>query len=133
MMIKNHKQIDAAAQNLIQQEAQNLVDEVTGVTAVVIATIDGFSVASVTRGELDASRVAALASSISAIGQVASDEAKLGESRSVMVDTSTGFVCVYTVKLNKVDLVLTIITNAEALMAQVNYRARAVTQRISKI
>jgi uncharacterized protein len=132
-MINSHKKIDTLSQNFMQQEAQSLVDEVTGVTAVVIATIDGFSVASVTRGELDASRISALASSIAAIGQVASDEAKLGSSRSVMVDTSTGLVSVYNIKVNKLDLVLTIITNADALMAQVNYRARAVMQRISKI
>lgn len=52
------------------QEARSILDNFAGVMAVVIATTDGFDVASaVTRG-IDPVRVAAMASSISAIGSV---------------------------------------------------------------
>ena len=53
-----------------------------GVNTVVVATVDGFDVASALRtGE--AARVAAMASSISAISAVVSQEARLGRNKSV--------------------------------------------------
>ena len=61
--------LSPTAKVIAAREAQNFLDEVNGVTAVVIATVDGFDVASAMRAG-DAARVAAMASSISAISSV---------------------------------------------------------------
>lgn len=108
----------------VQEEAQAIASEVTGVRAVVVATEDGFDVAAVMRADLDAERVAALASSIAAIGQVVSAEARLGRSRSITVDTDEGFASIYNVPRSAGPaLVLNVIAGADALLGQVHYRA----------
>ncbi len=73
------------------REAQRLLEEVSGVVAVVVATVDGFDVGSAMK-QGDPERVAAMASSIFAISAVVSQEASLGLSRSVTIDTDKGLV-----------------------------------------
>lgn len=63
-----------SAKVIATREAEKMLSEVDGVTAVVIATLDGFDVASAMRHG-DPARVAAMASSISAISSVVSQEA----------------------------------------------------------
>jgi uncharacterized protein len=131
--LENSQQIQPEEVNFIQIELQNLMHSVVGVTSVVMATADGFAVAHAATDEVDSARIAALSSSISAIGQVAADEAKLGASNSIIVDTKTGCVAVYSVQLRGIQLVLMIIANSEALIAQLNYRANALSKQLAKI
>ena len=82
--------LSPTAKVIAGREAENFLNDVNGVTAVVIATVDGFDVASAMRAG-DAARVAAMASSISAISSVVSQEANLGRNKSVTIDTESGF------------------------------------------
>jgi len=84
-----------ALRALARSEAEAIAQEVTGVRAVVIATSDGFDIAVAAHAEVDAQRIAALASSMAAIGAVVSTEAGLGRSTSVTVGTDNGFAVVY--------------------------------------
>lgn len=83
--------VNALVRRVAQQEAESLLASLTGVVAVIVATVDGFDVASATSTLINPSRIAALASSIAAIGSVVSQEASLGRSHSVTVKTDTGF------------------------------------------
>ena len=110
-----------SATSIAQREAQDLLDQVEGVNTVVVATVDGFDVASALRtGE--AARVAAMASSISAISAVVSQEASLGRNKSVTIDTEAGFAVVHSVYREDAELVIIAIANGGALLGQVNYR-----------
>lgn len=111
-----------SVQALARTEAQSMIDDVTGVTAIVVATVDGFDVASVIRGSAEAARIAAMASSISAISSVVSQEAQLGRNKSVIIDTEAGFAVVYSVHRQDAELVINIIANSSAILAQVTYR-----------
>lgn len=113
-------ELDAA---VARREAQSLLDEVDGVMSVVVASIDGFDVASASRDNTDANRVAAMASSISAISAVVSQEVSLGRNKSVTIDTEDGFVLVYNVYRADGELVVNIIAKSNALLGQVAYRA----------
>ncbi len=106
-----------------QSQAQKLLDHVNGVMAVVVATADGFDVASAVTQNIDPVRVAALASSISAIGAVVSQEARLGRSRSVTVNTVSGFALMSAVERSDVSLVVNVIANENAILGQVLYQA----------
>jgi len=117
---------------LVQSEAHAMLGDIAALSAVVIATEDGFDLASVVRNGLDASRVAALASSIAAIGQVVSAEAKLGRARSVIIDTDGGFAAIYSVPRPGASLVINVIAGADALLGQVNYRAAAAVRTLSR-
>ena len=98
-----------------------MLAQVTGVTAVVVATVDGFDVASAIQGNANAARVAALASSIAAISTVVSDEAELGLSKSVIIDTESGFVVVHNVRRTDAELVINVIAGSNAILGQVVY------------
>lgn len=110
-----------SATSIAQREAQDLLDQVEGVNTVVVATVDGFDVASALRtGE--AARVAAMASSIAAISAVVSQEASLGRNKSVTIDTEAGFAVVHSVYREDAELVIIVIAQGGALLGQVNYR-----------
>ncbi|MDO5288221.1 MAG: roadblock/LC7 domain-containing protein [Pseudomonadota bacterium] len=110
------------AKVIAQREAQSFLNEVNGVTAVVVASVDGFDVASAMRSG-DAARVAAMASSIAAISAVVSQEASLGRNKSVTIDTESGFAVVYSVHRADAALVINVIADGSAILGQVNYRA----------
>ncbi len=108
--------------SMAEAQARKILEEVTGVVAVVVATTDGFDIASAVTRDIDPVRVAALASSISAIGSVVSQEARLGKSRSVTINTDTGFSFLSAVNRTDVDLVLNVIANEHAILGQVAWR-----------
>lgn len=118
----NVLKLSQAARHLAQQEADRILAETEGVTAVVIATIDGFDIASAIRSGLDPSRIAAMASSISAIGYVVSDEAKLGRGKRVTIETDAGFAVIYSIPRTDTELVLIVISDGRTLLGQVAYR-----------
>lgn len=103
--------------------SRQMLDEVDGVEAVVVASIDGFDLSSAIRGSLDPARIAAMASSIAAIGGVVSQEASLGRGKSVTIDTDRGFAVVYTVERSDLQLVIVAIGGSGAMLAQVIYRS----------
>lgn len=110
-----------SAKVIASREAENMLSEVDGVTAVVIATLDGFDVASAMRHG-DPARVAAMASSISAISSVVSQEASLSRNKSVTIDTESGFAVVFSVHRPDADLVINVIADGSAILGQVAYR-----------
>ena len=110
-----------SAKVIASREAEKMLSEVDGVTAVVIATLDGFDVASAMRHG-DPARVAAIASSISAISSVVSQEASLGRNKSVTIDTESGFAVVFSVHRPDADLVINVIADGSAILGQVAYR-----------
>ena len=110
-----------SAKVIASREAEKMLSEVDGVTAVVIATLDGFDVASAMRHG-DPARVAAMASSISAISSVVSQEASLSRNKSVTIDTESGFAVVFSVHRPDADLVINVIADGSAILGQVAYR-----------
>lgn len=117
--------LSAEVHALVEKEALSILNDISGVSAVVIATVDGFDVASQVRNGLDPARVAALASSIAAIGEVVATEARLGRNKSVTIDTENGFAVIYSVHRKDIGLVINVISTSEALIGQVNYRTAA--------
>lgn len=117
--------LSAGIRALAEKEAISILSDINGVSAVVIATVDGFDVASQVRNGLDPARVAALASSIAAIGEVVATEARLGRNKSVTIDTEDGFAVIYSVHRTDIGLVINVISTREALIGQVNYRTAA--------
>ncbi|MGJ7501698.1 roadblock/LC7 domain-containing protein [Variovorax sp. ZT5P49] len=115
-----------------QREVQKLVDELSGVTAAVVATVDGFDVASAASGDADPARVAAMASSIVAISGVVADEARLGRHQSVMVLTDSGFAVFYSVHRRDGELVINVIARESAVPALVAYRAAQLAKTLAE-
>jgi predicted regulator of Ras-like GTPase activity (Roadblock/LC7/MglB family) len=111
-------------------EAQAILNDVLGVTAVVVTTADGFEIASASRQAFDPSRIAAMASSISAIGAMVSQEARLGRCRLVTVATDNGFTLISPVSHGRAELVVNVVADASAILAQVMYRTAQCVKRL---
>jgi predicted regulator of Ras-like GTPase activity (Roadblock/LC7/MglB family) len=108
---------------LVRREAESMLRELDGLKGVVIASVDGFDLVSVVSGEADAKRVAAMASSIVAIGEVVCQEADLGQAESMMIQSRDGFAVFQSVLYQGARLLVTVIADRRAILAQVNYRA----------
>ena len=115
-----------------QREVQRLVDELTGVTAAVVATGAGFEVPSATTGDRDPARVAAMGSSIAAIGGVVGEEASLGRRESVMVLTDSGFAVFQSVHCRDIQLVINVLARASAVPAMVAWRAAQLARTLAE-
>lgn len=117
---------------LAQREVRGVLRDMHGIIAVVVATADGFDVASASRDDAAASRIAAMSSSMSAIGDVVSKEVGMGTCTSVTVQAEAGFAVVYRVRRSDSELVISVIADASAILAQVNYRAAQFARLLAK-
>ncbi len=115
-----------------QQECQQLCDNQVGVLAVVIATTDGFDIASTTSRSISPERIAAMASSISAIGDVVSQETSLGKSTSVTVNTELGFNYITHITLDKKTCILNVVGDHNAILAQIIYQCNEIRKRLEQ-
>lgn len=109
--------------------AQQLHQDIRGARAVLVSSPDGFELAQA--GNLDdAARLAAMASSIAAIGQVVSQETSLGRPQCLVIDAEHGFLLLRTLQAGEHGLVLSVLTNRDALLGMamhaVNHTARRV-------
>ncbi len=116
----------------LQHECQALLAAQAGVVGVVAASADGFDVASAVTQGLEPAKIAAMASSIAAIGHVVSQEASLGEGKSVTVTTDSGFVYITQVVLNNSPYVINVIANASAVLAQIIYQCGSMKKRLEQ-
>jgi uncharacterized protein len=112
-----------------RSECEKLLEQ-QGVLGVVISSVDGFDVANAVTGNLDPAKIAAMASSIAAIGVVVSQEAALGASKSVTVNTADGFVYISNIELAGTLCSLNVIANNGAILAQIIYHSGEVKKRL---
>lgn len=124
--------LPAGLREAARAAAQAFMDDVTGITAVVVATVDGFDVASAVRGDQDPARIAAMASSISAISNVVAQEAGLGDYRSVTIGTGAGFAIVHVVVRTDVELVVNVIADASAVLALAMHRIANMSKALAQ-
>jgi len=115
--------ISPAATHFLSRKAQDAIDAGAGVRAVVLATVDGFTVTSAMQTSLDPARIAALASSIATIGSVATQEAGLGKCTSLTLNTDQGFAVLRHLQVEAKELVLIMIADGSSVLAQVLYQA----------
>lgn len=119
--------------NIATRKSRELVEAGLGIKAVVLATIDGFAVASALADESDPARISALASSIASIGSVATQEAGLGRCLSVILNTEQGLAVVRQFQHTSHDLVLIVIADGQSLLAQAMYQANQLVKDLVSI
>ena len=119
--------------DITQRECQNLLANQKGVSTVVIASLDGFDVSSASSSALDPARIAAMASSIAAIGSVVTQETSLGNSKSVTVNTEDGFVYITYIDLDSTNYILSTVADNSAVLAQIIYQCGEIRKRLKNI
>jgi predicted regulator of Ras-like GTPase activity (Roadblock/LC7/MglB family) len=112
--------------------AEAILGETHGVSAVLAATVDGFELGGATSAGLDPARVAALASSMSAIGDVVAAEARMGASKCVTVETQNGFLLVQSIPRTPTPLVITVVAGEGAVLGLVKVRVAAAARELAE-
>ena len=116
--------IDPNLHRAANQAAETLMQELKGVRAVVVCTEDGFEVASRVENQAQVSRLSAMASSLAALGALAGEEGKLGRCNNLVIQAEEGFMVIVQIHRADVTLIISVVTNPEAIIGQVLYLAR---------
>jgi len=119
-------QLNIAAESAIQK----LIDNVRGIKAVVISTEDGFEIAAWVENTAQVSRLAAMASSMAALGAIAGEESQLGTCDNIIIEAPNGYLVMMQARHQKSILIISIITNKDAVMGQVLYFSRQVCKSL---
>ncbi len=118
---------------LLAQTAINaLFAKLSGVKALVVASVDGFSVASHSVIDIDANKVAAMASSFSALGVVVAEESHMGHKKVVTLEAADGYVILLDIPRPDYPLVLSITASSDTILAQTLYLARETITQIQQ-
>ncbi|HEX4509095.1 MAG TPA: roadblock/LC7 domain-containing protein [Burkholderiaceae bacterium] len=99
--------------------AEGLLARMDRARAVVVATEDGFRVAAATHEPLDTSRLAAITSSMTAIGETVSRETGLGAVRCLMVESDDGYLVMRATRHASLGLVVAALVGHDALLGLV--------------
>lgn len=116
--------VSSALSKAAQNQADALLKEVSGALAVVISSADGFDVASAARNKDQVTRMAAMASSVSAIASVIGQETLLGNHLGVTIGIERGYVMMVEVSHPTTPMILSVVTDTNAVLGQLNYMTR---------
>ena len=99
----------------------DLMQEVKGIKAVVVATEDGFEVAARVENTAQVARLSAMASSLAALGAMAGEESQLGVCHSLLMEAADGYITIVQVRRADVSLIVSVVTGRDAVIGQVLY------------
>ncbi len=117
--------------NISEELLSLFITNVKGVNAVIISTADGFEVSSRSTCGANISKLSALSSSLSAIGNMATLEAEMGKQyRHVMIESEDGFLMVMDVPYIHYPMILCVVSSEEAFLARVIQQAKNVSMTL---
>lgn len=116
-----------------QAVIEKLMEDVRGIKAVVISTEDGFEVAARVENTAQVSRLAAMASSLAALGAIAGEESQLGNCDNIMIGADNGHLIMMQAKQSKLVLIISVITGKDAIIGQVLYFCRQASKKLETL
>jgi predicted regulator of Ras-like GTPase activity (Roadblock/LC7/MglB family) len=111
--------------------ARSLMGDIDGVRAALIASSDGAVLAHAGRLPVDAARLAAMGSSLSALGDEAALETGVGDTRYLVVEAGNGRILVRRLKVNGTQLVAVLLTDKSVLLGMAWSRIGQVEQAMN--
>lgn len=119
-----------ALPSLCHPALQWFMSQTSGVTAALVATADGFEIASVLHQTLSAEKMAAMTSSILALGEAVLAEAELSDCQNVVIESRNGMVVMLAIGDPRNELLLSVIADRNAMLGQVLWAARRCCEQI---
>jgi uncharacterized protein len=113
--------IDPQLKTLAQEAVSTIMREAKNAKAVVIATEDGFEIASQVESTAQTSRLSAMASSFSALGALVGEESQLGLCNNVIIDAQEGYILILQIRKTTQTYTMCVIAGKEAVIGQVLY------------
>ena len=123
--------IQPALQRACDKAVDELMAQVKGIRAVVLATEDGFEVSAKVQNTALVSRLSAMASSLAALGAMAGQESQLGVCQSMLMEADDGHIAVVQVRRPDVSLILSVVTGRDAVVGQVLYFSKKMAQGLA--
>ena len=125
-------QISETLEAEAQETLQDLVDAVEGILATVISTEDGFELVSLARNNAQASRLSAMASSMVALGAMATDECDIGRFSTITLEADSGVIIMLRANHTDSKLILSVIADSQALIGKVLLYSKKATKRLEQ-
>lgn len=107
-----------AATGVAQKQLEALFGATPGVISAVLMSADGFEVVSLQVGKGSAARLAAMGSSLTAIGSAIAREAGLVECQRMIIEAQNGTVVIMQVPDAKPPMSLAVVANSESVLGQ---------------
>lgn len=115
---------------IVEEHCKNLLQETSGVFTVVLATADGFDIASASIRETDPAKIAAMSSSMMSICSAAADETHLGSTNGMTITSDKGLLYSTHIEINGLNYILCVIADSSVIQAQVIYRCNDLSKRL---
>jgi uncharacterized protein len=129
--MKTMNKVEAA---LLTRRLQDLLGEQESILAAVVATHDGFEVAYAQRqGALSPARVAAMASSLQALGGSMAVETSSGECTDIIINGTRGRLLVRDIVDAQAPLLLCVQTTSEAVLGSILFAVRSCMTDVAAI
>jgi predicted regulator of Ras-like GTPase activity (Roadblock/LC7/MglB family) len=101
------------------------------ITSAIIATTDGFEIAVVAASKEESSKLSAISSSISAIGDMAVKEVDMGECHeSITIESDRGYIVIMTIPHPDSPMVLSVAATKELTLGKLVYYAKLVVSKM---
>ncbi len=113
--VKPSEPFVAASKDVLQE----LVHSTSGIDGVLLASVDGFEVNSMFQKNYDGGKLSAVGSSILALVQALTNEAKLTGCRSVILDAENGKIMISAVANQNQPMILIVVTRQQVLLGQI--------------
>lgn len=119
----------------IRRTLQQFGDTTPGIRLAVLSSADGFEVAAfLSAGSTTAAaRVAAMSSSITALGDALTRETELGAARTLIIETDGGTMVLLGLRQLQPSLALAIVAGKQAILGHLLWAARNTVQAIERI
>ncbi len=117
---------------LADNALKGLMRQVHGAVAAVVSTADGFDIASQLENTSDAAKLAAMASSITAICSVVGEESDVGTHESISIEFEKGYAVMIHVPHAAYPMILSVVASKTAVLAQMVYFAKLAAQQLAE-
>jgi hypothetical protein len=116
-----------------QTVSETLLSEISGSHAVVIATVDGFDLAHAGQRRVDPARLAAIVSSLVALGNAASNETAIGTPQCLVIESSEGRLVARCMYVKGDALIVVWLTDKTVLLGMVWNRIAAAEKMLNQL
>jgi predicted regulator of Ras-like GTPase activity (Roadblock/LC7/MglB family) len=117
---------------LAENALKGLMGQVQGAAAAVVSTADGFDIASRLENTSDGAKLAAMASSITAICSVVGEESGVGAHESISIEFEKGYVVMIHVAHAAYPMILSVVAHKSAVLAQMVYFTKQAAQQLGE-
>lgn len=131
-MNKEEVQIPKVLQTTINRLLKELVENAdNGIDTALVTTEDGFSLAFQSNKEVESSKLAAMASSLSAIGNLSVSETQTGTKyHSMIIESDNGYVLIMDINHTELPMILNIVASKQAILGRVIHSAKSIVDTL---